>query len=302
MLSYSWGMTSNKRGCEAQTPSLVPPIEASPLLIYSHSGRPNGGVWRPSPNEEPTAGSGDPRRTRAERLGRETLAEPNKFATKAAGIRGRSRPTLQHVRPSLARRAQGPPDGRANGGRDRHGSKAGYNSGWLGSTPGGRRPQIRGLRAGGSLAIASSTPATQLLSPARVATLNHAVRGQVHVLEQIHPRWLRGQVVAIGIRGDAQLEMAGPGSTDGRNGPSGGLAGKCAQSGRRRRHSRFQDIAPGQWEHGASSPDSSPLKISGRLSSMVSQAGHALNHKCAAASRHDQRPAAISHQVPRAAH
>src|SRR5271157_1824217 len=207
MLSYSWGMTSNKRGCEAQTPSLVPPIEASPLLIYSHSGRPNGGVWRPSPNEEPTAGSGDPRRTksrrrgletlaerraerrgletlaerRAERLGRETLAEPNKFATKAAGIRGRSRPTLQHVRPSLARRAQGPPDGRANGGRDRHGSKAGYNSGWLGSTPGGRRPQFRGLRAGGSLAIASSTPATQLLSPARVATLNHAQKGMVQL-------------------------------------------------------------------------------------------------------------------------
>ena len=29
-------MTSNKRGCEAHTPSLVPPIEASPLLIYSH--------------------------------------------------------------------------------------------------------------------------------------------------------------------------------------------------------------------------------------------------------------------------
>jgi|SRR5271157_1293520 len=43
----------------------------------------------------------------------------------------------------------------------RHGSKAGYSSGWLGSTPEGRRPQIRGLRAGGSLAIASSTPATQ---------------------------------------------------------------------------------------------------------------------------------------------
>src|SRR5271157_6104498 len=51
MLSYSWGMTSNKCGCEAQTPSLVPPIEASPLLIYSHFGRPNGGVGRPSPNE-----------------------------------------------------------------------------------------------------------------------------------------------------------------------------------------------------------------------------------------------------------
>src|SRR5271157_3537637 len=43
MLSYSWGMTSNKCGCEAQTPSLVPPIEASPLLIYSHFGRPDGG-------------------------------------------------------------------------------------------------------------------------------------------------------------------------------------------------------------------------------------------------------------------
>jgi len=51
MLSYSWGMTSNKCGCEAQTPSLVPPIEASPPLIYSHFRRPNGGVGRPSPNE-----------------------------------------------------------------------------------------------------------------------------------------------------------------------------------------------------------------------------------------------------------
>src|SRR5208337_3828869 len=34
--------------------------------------------------------------------------------------------------------------------------------GWLGSTPEGRRPQIRGWRAGGSLAVASSTPATPL--------------------------------------------------------------------------------------------------------------------------------------------
>ena len=41
--------------------------------------------------------------------------------------------------------------------------------GWLGSTPEGQRPQIRGLRAGGSLAIASSIPATQLSSPARLA-------------------------------------------------------------------------------------------------------------------------------------
>ncbi len=32
--------------------------------------------------------------------------------------------------------------------------------GWLGSAPEGRRPQIRGWRAGGSLAVASSTPAT----------------------------------------------------------------------------------------------------------------------------------------------
>src|SRR5271157_2931668 len=47
MLSYSWGMTSNKRGCEAHTPSLVPPIEASPLLIYSHCVRRYGGDRRP---------------------------------------------------------------------------------------------------------------------------------------------------------------------------------------------------------------------------------------------------------------
>ena len=41
--------------------------------------------------------------------------------------------------------------------------------GWLGSTPEGQRPQIRGLRAGDSLAVASSIPATQLSSPARLA-------------------------------------------------------------------------------------------------------------------------------------
>jgi len=41
--------------------------------------------------------------------------------------------------------------------------------GWLGSTPEGQRPQIQGLRAGGSLAVASSIPATQLSSPARLA-------------------------------------------------------------------------------------------------------------------------------------
>ena len=41
--------------------------------------------------------------------------------------------------------------------------------GWQGSTPAGQRPQIRGLRAGGALAVASSIPATQLSSPARLA-------------------------------------------------------------------------------------------------------------------------------------
>jgi len=36
------------------------------------------------------------------------------------------------------------------------------------------RPQSRGFRAGGLLAVASSTPATQLLSPAKMLKLNHA--------------------------------------------------------------------------------------------------------------------------------
>jgi len=45
--------------------------------------------------------------------------------------------------------------------------------GWLGSTPGVRRPQIRGWLPGGSLAVASSTPATHLLSPAKTRKLNH---------------------------------------------------------------------------------------------------------------------------------
>ena len=48
--------------------------------------------------------------------------------------------------------------------------------GWLGSTPEGRRPQIRDFRAGGSLAVASSTPATRLLSPAMMIKLNHAAK------------------------------------------------------------------------------------------------------------------------------
>jgi len=50
--------------------------------------------------------------------------------------------------------------------------------GWLGSTPEGRRPQIRGWRAGASLAVASSTPATPLLSPAKIRALNHAGIGK----------------------------------------------------------------------------------------------------------------------------
>src|SRR5208282_1353708 len=46
--------------------------------------------------------------------------------------------------------------------------------GWLMSAPEGRRPQIRGWRAGGSLAVASSTPATPLFSPAKIRELNRA--------------------------------------------------------------------------------------------------------------------------------
>ena len=46
--------------------------------------------------------------------------------------------------------------------------------GCLGSTPEGQRPQIRGWRAGGSLAVSSPTPATPLLSPAKIRELNHA--------------------------------------------------------------------------------------------------------------------------------
>src|SRR5208337_3276003 len=46
--------------------------------------------------------------------------------------------------------------------------------GCLGSTPEGRRPQIRGWRAGGSLAVSSPTPAAPLLSPAKIRELNHA--------------------------------------------------------------------------------------------------------------------------------
>ena len=50
-----------------------------------------------------------------------------------------------------------------------HGSKAGYSSGVAGVDARRATPQIRGLRPGGSLAVASSIPATQLSSPPRLA-------------------------------------------------------------------------------------------------------------------------------------
>ncbi len=55
--------------------------------------------------------------------------------------------------------------------------------------PEGRRPQVRGLRAGGSPAGAGSTPATQVLSPPKVLKLNHAQIGMVQM--QVTPQgWL----------------------------------------------------------------------------------------------------------------
>jgi hypothetical protein len=48
-------------------------------------------------------------------------------------------------------------------------------------------PQIRGFFAGGSLAVASSTPATQLLSPAMMIKLNHAAKSMWgRALDQPH--------------------------------------------------------------------------------------------------------------------
>ncbi len=41
--------------------------------------------------------------------------------------------------------------------------------GWPGSTPKGRRPQVRGFHTGGSLAVASSTPATLFLPTSKDA-------------------------------------------------------------------------------------------------------------------------------------
>src|SRR5271166_5083550 len=60
--------------------------------------------------------------------------------------------------------------------------------GWLGSTPEGRRPQVRRWRAGGSLAVASSTPATPLLPPAKMRELNRAPcgRGKLAQFSSLH--------------------------------------------------------------------------------------------------------------------
>ena len=51
-------------------------------------------------------------------------------------------------------------------------SKAGTPQGVAGSTPAGDAPRSEASR-GGSLAVASSTPATQLLLPAKMLKLNH---------------------------------------------------------------------------------------------------------------------------------
>jgi hypothetical protein len=49
-------------------------------------------------------------------------------------------------------------------------------------------PDIRGLRAGGSLVFASSTPATQLLPPVKTLELNHVRYGLRHASRRAHIR------------------------------------------------------------------------------------------------------------------
>src|SRR5208337_1075432 len=56
----------------------------------------------------------------------------------------------------------------------RHGSNAGHSSGVAGVDARRATPQIQGWRAGSSLAVASSTTANPLLSPAKIRELNHA--------------------------------------------------------------------------------------------------------------------------------
>ena len=70
------------------------------------------------------------------------------------------------------------------------------------------------------------------------------VGGQVHVVEEVHLGWLGRQVIAIRIGGDAQLEMAGPGPADRRNGPRGRPGRKHAESSRTHK-AAFQEVAPG---------------------------------------------------------
>src|SRR5208337_2232859 len=67
-----------------------------PTVSHSPAGDASRGDLRPAKRR-----SGDPRRRNAERRGLKTLAERFKFATKAVGIRGRSRPTLQHATATL---------------------------------------------------------------------------------------------------------------------------------------------------------------------------------------------------------
>jgi hypothetical protein len=53
-------------------------------------------------------------------------------------------------------RFEGPPCGRGEGHSTREnglGSRVSHSAGWLGSATEGRRPQVRGLRSGGSLAL-----------------------------------------------------------------------------------------------------------------------------------------------------
>jgi hypothetical protein len=52
----------------------------------------------------------------------------------------------------------------------------------------GRRRRIRGLRAGGSPTVASSTPAIKLSSPLKMLKLNHARYGLRHWQRGAHIR------------------------------------------------------------------------------------------------------------------
>jgi hypothetical protein len=76
---------------------------------------------------------------------------------------GSGHPNIPHTADSIALSSQR--DCRA---RFRPGSKAGFSPGWLGSATEGRRPQVRGVRSGGSLALpARPQPPTIALSSQR---------------------------------------------------------------------------------------------------------------------------------------